>query len=75
MQTLAEEWKKRDKEREMIFQRKVDEYSKLEEKLRTVSVHLKAFPESFSLSPSDQSDSPSISIRDSNIPLHSLNIP
>eukprot|EP00112_Aurelia_sp_Birch-Aquarium-sp1_P009678 Seg2106.2 transcript_id=Seg2106.2/GoldUCD/mRNA.D3Y31 product="Centrosomal protein of 120 kDa" protein_id=Seg2106.2/GoldUCD/D3Y31 len=35
MQTLAEEWKKRDKEREMIFQRKVDEYSKLEEKLRT----------------------------------------
>lgn len=37
MQTLAEEWKKRDKEREMIFQRKVDEYSKLEEKLRTVS--------------------------------------
>ena len=37
MQTLAEEWKKRDKEREMIFQRKVDEYSKLEEQLRSVS--------------------------------------
>ena len=37
MQTLAEEWKKRDKERELLFQRKVDEYSKLEEKMKTVS--------------------------------------
>eukprot|EP00795_Rhopilema_esculentum_P005989 gene5989-11355_t len=34
MQTLAGEWKKREKEREDIFQRKVDEYIKLEEKLK-----------------------------------------
>ncbi len=38
MQTLAEEWKKRDKEREMILKRKVDEYNRLEEKLRTVGI-------------------------------------
>ena len=37
MHVLAEEWKKRDKEREMIVKRKVDEYNKLEEKLRQVS--------------------------------------
>ena len=37
MQTLAEEWKKRDKERETILKRRVDEYNKLEEKLRSVS--------------------------------------
>ena len=36
MQTLAGEWKKREKEREDIFQRKVDEYIKLEEKLKLV---------------------------------------
>jgi len=34
MQTLADEWRKRDKERELIFQRKTDEYNKLEEKMR-----------------------------------------
>ena len=36
MQTLADEWRKRDKERELIFQRKTDEYNKLEEKMRAV---------------------------------------
>eukprot|EP00794_Sanderia_malayensis_P009837 gene9838-10847_t len=35
MQTLAEEWKKRDKERETILKRKIDEYNRLEERLRT----------------------------------------
>ncbi|XP_032809390.2 centrosomal protein of 120 kDa isoform X1 [Petromyzon marinus] len=35
MQALAEEWKRRDKEREALVKKKVSEYSILEEKLRT----------------------------------------
>ncbi|CAM9405665.1 unnamed protein product [Lampetra fluviatilis] len=35
MQALAEEWKRRDKEREALVKKKVAEYSILEEKLRT----------------------------------------
>ncbi|KAK3728976.1 hypothetical protein QZH41_008720, partial [Actinostola sp. cb2023] len=34
IKTLAEDWKRRDKERELLVKTKVDEYAKLEEKLR-----------------------------------------
>ncbi|XP_077989016.1 centrosomal protein of 120 kDa-like [Glandiceps talaboti] len=34
MRALAEEWKRRDKERELLVRKKVDEYSRLEEQLR-----------------------------------------
>lgn len=35
---LAEEWKVRDTEREMILKKKVDEYNVLETKLKRVSL-------------------------------------
>lgn len=34
MKTLAEEWKRRDKERELMVKKKLEEYSRLEEKLK-----------------------------------------
>ncbi|KXJ28809.1 centrosomal protein of 120 kDa [Exaiptasia diaphana] len=34
IKTLAEDWKRRDKERELLVKKKVEEYAKLEEKLR-----------------------------------------
>ncbi|XP_070542235.1 centrosomal protein of 120 kDa-like isoform X2 [Ptychodera flava] len=34
MKALAEEWKRRDKERELLVRKKVDEYGRLEEQLR-----------------------------------------
>jgi len=34
MKALAEEWKRRDKERELMVKKKLDEYSSLEEKLK-----------------------------------------
>jgi len=34
MKTLAEEWKRRDKERELMVKKKLEEYSRLEDKLK-----------------------------------------
>ncbi|XP_078696322.1 centrosomal protein of 120 kDa-like isoform X2 [Branchiostoma floridae x Branchiostoma belcheri] len=40
MQALAEEWKRRDRERELLVQKKLTEYQQLEEKLRTTLADL-----------------------------------
>lgn len=40
MKALAEEWKTRDRQRELLTKRKVDEYTKLEEELKTALADL-----------------------------------
>lgn len=40
MTTLADEWKKRDMEREVLLKKKVEEYNLLEKKLQQVGSFL-----------------------------------
>ena len=39
MKSLADEWKQRDLEREMLLKRKLQEFTTLENNLKTVSFH------------------------------------
>lgn len=45
MTTLADEWKKRDMEREVLLKKKLEEYSLLEKKLQQVEsfIYLEKF--------------------------------